>query len=172
MSDRLLERLKAGTDNRKTIPFPGTDTKVVIRPLSEAERQAAHFATEQHFRNKGIDVTMSTVEAYEAEKTIQLLYKAVSDEEGNSLAATVRRFAELLTINEKNALVDEYMAHEMDSSPNPETLSEEEVDEILEDLKKNQTIPGSVSSMSTARQLITSLANRLRTLQQASGSTS
>lgn len=172
MTDRLLEKLKAGTDNKKTIAFPGTDTKVVIRPLSEAERQAAHFATELYFRNKGIDVTMSTVEAYEAEKTIQLLYRAVSDEEGNPLAVTVRRFAELLTINEKNTLVDEYMAHERDSSPNPETLSEEEIDEILKDLKKNQTIPGSVSSMSTARQLIISLANRLRILQQASGSTS
>lgn len=172
MSDKLLEKLKAGTDNKKSIRFPGTETSIVIRPLSEAERQAAHFATEQHFKRQGIDVTMSTVEAYEAEKTIQLLYRAVSDEEGNPLAGTVRRFAELLTINEKSALVDEYMTHEKDSSPNPETLSEEEIDEILESLKKNQAIPGSVSSMSIARQLIISLANRLTTLQQASGSTS
>lgn len=171
-TNNLLERLKRGTENKKTIKFPGTETNIQIRVLSEAERQAAHFAAEQHFKRQGIDVSMATVEAYEAEKTIQMLYRALSDEEGKALAHTPMRFAELLTIDEKSALVDEYMAHEKDCSPNPETLSEEEIDEIFESLKKNQTIPGNVSNIAIARQVIISLANRLRTLQQASGSTS
>lgn len=171
-ADNLLERLKRGSENKKTIKFPGTETYVQIRVLSEGERQAAHFATEQHFKRQGIEVSIATVDAYEAEKTIQLLFRALSDEEGNPLARTPARFAELLTIDEKNALVEEYMAHERDCSPNPETLSDGEIDEILEELKKNQTIPGSVSSMTIARQLIISLASRLQTLQQASGSTS
>ena len=36
-----LEKLKAGTRNTKTIKFPGTDNEVVLRVLSNAERQDA-----------------------------------------------------------------------------------------------------------------------------------
>jgi hypothetical protein len=167
----LLERLKAGTNNRKTIRFPGSDMDVTLSVLSEAQRQEAHFETEQYFKHRDIEVSMVTIDAYEAEKSLRMVYKALSDSEGKPLSSTIERFRGLLTVDEKSILVDEYLALERDCSPGHD-LGEEEIDAILDDVKKNPTAIGNVSSIGTARQLITSLVNRLATLQQASGSTS
>lgn len=167
----LLERLKAGTNNRKTIRFPGSDMDVTISVLSEAQRQEAHFETEQYFKRKSIETSMVTIDAYEAEKSLRMVYKALSDGEGEPLARTIERFRGLLTVDEKNTLVDEYLAFEKDCSAGY-GLSEGEIDAILDDVKKNPTAIGSVSSIGIARQLITFLVNRLAILQWASGSTS
>ena len=131
----LLERLKAGTNNRKTIRFPGSDMDVTISVLSEAQRQEAHFETEQYFKRKSIETSMVTIDAYEAEKSLRMVYKALSDGEGEPLARTIERFRGLLTVDEKNTLVDEYLAFEKDCSAGY-GLSEGEIDAILDDVKK------------------------------------
>ena len=79
----LLEKLKAGKKNKKTIKYPGTDQDIVVSILSEADIQIAHFEAERLFKKNGIEVSMSTVDAYEAEKTTQILFRACSDTEGS-----------------------------------------------------------------------------------------
>ena len=175
MSSSLLATLKAGTDNKKTIKFPGTDQDVVIRVLSEAERQAAAFATEQRFQSQNIEPTMTTVDVYEQEKTTQLLYRALGDPDDakKPIAKNIDEFRSNLTLEEKNVLVDEYEALEKECSPNPEYMSDEEFDTLLEGIKKNaEATASNVSSIATARRLIVSLAGLLQSSQQANGSTS
>jgi hypothetical protein len=168
----MLARLKKGTDNKKTIAFPGTHEEVVVSVLSEGARQDAQFATEQHFKRKDIDVSMSTVDAYEAEKTLQMLYRALSDQEGNPLARTVDEFRNRITVDEKDRLVEEYLAFEKECSPDPETMSEAELEALIEEIKKKPEMIGSFSNIGTARQLISCLVNRLPSLPPDSGSTS
>lgn len=171
-ADDFLERLKAGVKNRKILVYPGSDMDITIRVLSEAERQEAHFETEQYFKRRGIEISMVTVDAYEAEKSLRMLYKAITDADSKPIARSIERFRELITVDEKNSLVDEYMALEKDCSPNIAELSDSETDEILEDLKKNPATVGNVSSIVTARRLIICLADRLATLQTGNGSIS
>jgi hypothetical protein len=168
----LLERLKKGTDNKKTIVFPGTSEEVVVSVLSEGARQEAHFAAEQHFKRKGIEVTMSTADAYETERTIQILYRALSDQEEKPLARTVDEFRNLLTVDEKDRLVDEYLVFENECSPNPEKRSESELENLYQEIKKKPETIGSFSSIGTARQLISYLVNRLASSPADSGSIS
>jgi hypothetical protein len=168
----FLERLKKGSDNKRSLPYPGTKETVVIHVLSEGERQDAQFAAEHHFKKNDIEVSMSTVDAYEAEKTLQMLYRAVHDADDKPLAHSVDEFRGLIDVEEKNALVDEYLAFEKECSPNPNLMSVQEIDALIEDLKKKPETVGSVSSMHIAQQLITSLVSRLQSLQAGNGSTS
>ncbi len=172
MTTSVLERLKAGTNNKKTITFPGTEEPIVIHVLSEGERQDAVFSADRHFNGQKIEVSMSTVETFEAEKTLQMIYRAATDADGKPLARTVDEFRKLITLDEKNVLVDEYLSMEKECSPSDETMSNEELARLVDDLKKNPATPGSVSSISIARQLITYLVNLLQSLPKDNGSIS
>jgi hypothetical protein len=168
----LLEKLKKGTGNKKTIKYPGTSEDIVLSVLSEGARQDAQFAAEHHFKSKGVDVSMSTVDAYEAEKTLQMLYRALSDPEGKPLARTVDEFRRSITIDEKDLLVDQYLDFEKECSPNPEEMSEGELEALWNEIKKKPEILGNSFSIGTARQLIFYLVNRQHSLQADSGFTS
>jgi hypothetical protein len=167
----LLEKLKAGTNNKKTIKFPGTEEPIVIRILSEGDRQDAWFAAERHFSLNKIEISMSTVEAHEAEKALQMIYRAITDAEGNPLTKTADQFRKLLSMDEKNALADEYLAFEKECSPVQNHLSEEELRGLRDDLKKNPKTLESFSDISIARQLISYLVNQPETSPKGSGST-
>lgn len=171
----LLKKLKAGTNNKKTINFPGTAGEVVLRVLSEAERQAAAFATEKRFEVMKIDPSLMTADVYESEKTTQLLFRALEDpeKEGGAIASNIDEFREMITLDEKDIIVDEYTALEQECSPALDSMSEEAVDELLESLKKKpEEIAGGVFNIVIAHRLILSLVNQLQSLQKDSGSTS
>ncbi|KAF0145119.1 MAG: Uncharacterized protein FD156_1230 [Nitrospirae bacterium] len=168
----LLEKLKAGKKNKNTIKFPGTDQDIIISVLSEADIQAAHFESERLFKKNGIEVSMSTVDAYEAEKTTQILFRACSDTDGKPLSKTVDEFRSQILKAEKDILVDEYNSLEQECSPNPEKISTEDMEKIIDEVKKRPEMIGSVSNIVIARKLIVSLASRLQNSQQGSGSTS
>jgi hypothetical protein len=78
----------------------------------------------------------------------------------------------LLERAEKDILIDEYNALDLESNGGTAAMSEEDLDLFIEELKKRPEILGSVSNIGIARQLISSLASRLATSQQASGFTS
>lgn len=169
----LLAKLKAGTRNTKTIKFPGTEEKIVLRILSEAERQEALLVAEQHFKAKKVEINLATSDIFEAENTLQLLYRAISDPDGNPIIKTVDEFRSNITRDEKDLLTEAYLDFEQESSPSPARMSAEKFESLLSDLKKNpEIIIGSVSSLGIARRLITSLVNQLSRLQTANGSTS
>ncbi len=168
----LLEKLKRGTDNKKTIPFPGTSENIVLRVLSDGARQDARFATEHRFKANNIDVNMMTADTYEAENSLQLLYRALSDMDGNPLARTVDDFRTLINLEEKNILIVAYLEYEAECSPSPQTMTAKELEALLEEIKKKPQTIGSLSSMPIARQLISYLANRPATSLTDSGSIS
>lgn len=170
----LLERLKAGKKNKKTIKFPNTGEGVVLCVLSESEIQEAHFAAERHFKTQGIEVSMATADVYEAEKMTQVLYRALRDplDEKKPVARTVELFRSLLERAEKDLLIDEYNALDLESNGGAAALTDEDLDIFIDELKKRPEILGSVSNIGIARQLISSLASLLATSPQASGSIS
>lgn len=171
----LLEKIKAGTGNKKTIKFPGTDQDVALKVLSTSEIQEADFATERLFKKESIDTSMSTVDAYEDEKTTQLLFRALRDpeDESKNLAKDIDEFRKQITRDEKDILVEAYVAFEKECSPSPDNMTEEEMETLMDELKKRpEEIAGGVLNISIARRLIISLVNQLQTSQKLSGSIS
>jgi len=160
----LLERVRAGTKNFQIIAWPGTKVKVKMRVLSRSEFQEANFAAYQHFRQYEIAVESHTVEAYEDEKTLQLLWRALSeidgDDAGKPVAANIDVFRAEVTKDEINALVECYGILEEECSPNQDRMPTEEFDAFLETLKKKpDEILGSVRSIVFAKRLLRSLVS-------------
>ena len=168
-----LEKLKAGKRNIKVVAFPGTEAKVGIRVLTLQDEQDAAFATEQVFKAEEIVYSSATVEPYEREKTIQLLWRALRDPENpdRPFADTVEELRELMTTEEKDILVDEYMAHQSECSPSLDSITDEEFEGLLEEVKKSPELVSSSSDICLLRRLASTLAVRLATLQTESSST-
>lgn len=157
----LLEKLKAGKRNVRAIKFPGMDQNVALRVLSNADVQDALFATENHFKQHKIEVSATTVEAYEDENTTQILFRALRDPQDydRPFVKDVDELRRMLTRDEKDLLVEQYNAFEKEVSPSAVTLSDAEMDDLFGRLKKTPEI-GNDLSFSTLKRLIVYLASR------------
>jgi hypothetical protein len=169
----LLEKIKLGVNNCKIINFPGTTEKVKIRVLTDAEELSAEIATEHVFINAKIGVAMHNIDMYEQEKTIQKLFLALTDLEGNPIASSIEAFKKRITRTDSDMLVDEYSALMAECSPSPDKMSTEEFDRLVDAVKKKpESTIGNISSISTLKRLSIYLANQQLILPTASGSTS
>lgn len=170
----LIDKLKAGVKNIKATVWPGTDYKIGIRILTEAEVQAAHFAVEQLFKKQGIDFTAATVDAYQSEQNTQVLARAIVDPDTRSpLFKNADELREQIAHPEiKAALTTEYNDWQAECSPALSEMTEERYAELFEDVKKNGPSTLSGSNLRTLKGLITYLADRQLKLRKVSGYTS
>jgi hypothetical protein len=174
----LIEKLKAGKRNIKRLEYPGTDQGIGITVLSEAETQEAVFASERLFKEHLIEVSATTADAYVSELNTQILFRAlvnpaVQKKDGSCerYFSDVDEFRGMLMKDAKGILIDEYNAFQDECSPSPLKMSENEIEALVEKIKKNQ-MPGSGLSFRMLRELTTYLACRHQASQKDSGSTS
>ncbi len=175
----LIEKLKAGKRNIQVIKFPGTDEDVGITVLTEGEAQEAMFAAEQLYKEAKIEVSGVTIGGYTSEQSTQILARALVNparkkQDGSSepYFKSAGELRALLRRDAKDILIEEYNRFEEETSPSPLKISAEEMESILEEVKKNPEAIGNVSSFSTLRELLLFTVSRLSTLQKDSGSTS
>lgn len=161
----LLDRIRAGTKNHQVILWPGSKTvRVRIRILSRGELQEAVFAAKAHFKASEIEVELVMVEAFEDEKTVQVLFRALEgadgDELGKAICSDIDVFRNTVTRDELNELAQAYEILEHECSPNPETMPDDQFNAFLETLKKKpDEMIGSVRNIAFARRLLRSLVN-------------
>jgi len=142
------------------IKFPGTDQNAALRVLSNADIQDAVFATENHFKTKKMEISTTTIEAYEDENTTQVMFRALRnpDNPDQPFATSVDELRSLLTRDEKDILVEQYNEFEKEVSPSTETLTNAEMDDLFATLKKKPET-GSALNSATLRKLIIYLAS-------------
>jgi hypothetical protein len=143
MSD-ILAKLKQGTNHIKLSVFPGTTQAIAFKILSQQDLQDAAFATERLFTSSKIELNLASAQEYDEEKSTQILFRALRDpaKQDETVAPDITTFRKLLTREEKAVLIDEYLTFEKDCSPRSDTLSSEEFDKLVSDLKKK---PDSIS---------------------------
>jgi phage FluMu protein gp41 len=171
MSD-LLQRLKLGTDNVKLIDWPGSETKVALRILSQQDLQDAAFSAERLFKTQKIETNLMTANDYEQEKVVQILYRALRDPEKLSepIVSSISAFRSMVTSKEIDILSGHYVAFETECSPSPDKLSSDEFDKLLSEVKKTpDSAIGTITNIYTLRKLITSLVNQLSSSPTDSG---
>jgi len=176
----IVEKLKLGKRNVKIVAFPGTDEQIGIVPLAENDIQEALFTTEKVFKEAGIEVNAMTMGAYTSEFNLQILYRALVDPEKKKPDGTFERYFRtadelrgVIKAEAKSILVDEYNAWEAECSPSPRRMTEEELEALVEEVKRDPRVtPGLVTSLSTAHGLIAFMASQLVTSRKASGSIS
>jgi len=169
----LIEKLKAGTRNVKTIKFPGIEDDIVLQILSNADTQDAVFAAERRFKGEEMPISSSTLDAYEDERTTQILFRALRDPDNHKkpFSASADELRKLLTKEQKDYLAAEYTAFEDECSPRLDNMTDEKFDEIWEEVKKKPAVLNFLSS-GTQKRLLLFLASRQLNSQTLSGSTS
>ncbi|TAN61362.1 hypothetical protein EPN18_06840 [bacterium] len=170
----LLEKLKGGKRNTKVVKFPGTDDDVALVILSNHELQDSIFAAEGYFKAGDITVSATTLDAYEDERTTQILFRALRSPDNlrEPFAATVTELRKSVTREEKDLLVKEYVAFEQECSPQFETLPDGDFDKLWEDLKKNPEAVLNSLNFRTLKKLVLYLALRQGNSPADNGSTS
>ncbi len=173
----LLEVLKAGKKNIKTLNFPGTDQQIGLTVLTDGEVQEAVFSAERHFKDKDIEITATTLGTYNSEVNAQMLFRAIVDPEKRKTDGTYelafKRIEDLRLASsaQKAELIEAYNDFEAQCSPSVAKMSDEDFDKLFEDIKKNPLTGNSLNS-STAKRLIVFLASRPQSSPKGSGSTS
>lgn len=156
----LLEKIKAGVKNDKLINFPGLDVEVKIKVPTCQDSSDARLAADKIY--EGFSIGVHNADDYDFEKTVQLLYRCIIDPETNKpLFRNITEFRHSLTPEIIDYFDSELFSFQQDVSPNPNNMSDEEFDTLLERVKKNvKEELGNISSLHTAKRLIVTLANQ------------
>lgn len=167
----LLEKLKAGKNNVKVITWPGTDEKVGLIVLTEAEKQRAAFETEKKFKSSGVEYNYGTAETYQSEQNTQMLVLSLVDPDKRTpLFKSADDLRPLLVTGVKSILIEQVNDWQQECSPSIEEMTEQKYQELFETVKKNPSILNG-TNLNTLRQLITFLASQPASSPMDSGST-
>ena len=158
----LIDKIKLGSQATKKIAWPGAeDATIQIRVCNESDYLAASMAADKLFND--VKIGLENVDAYNAEKETQLLFRAIQDPEtGEQLFKNITEFRDLLVPEIKNFLSDQLDALHEEFSPELTTISDEDFDKLVQDVKKNAAeVLQTQSNIYTLRKLIIYLISQL-----------
>ncbi|MEW6562712.1 MAG: hypothetical protein AB1400_05700 [Pseudomonadota bacterium] len=139
MSD-LLDRLKAGKS--AIAPVKVGDVDFGLRVLSEQDYLDAGIAAEAAMKAAGVELSVSTAELFETEKSSQLLLRAlVNPADNKTVATTAKDLRAALSREEVAYLIEQYLNHEKTISPSERNLSDDDLMALLEEVKKTPQTP-------------------------------
>lgn len=162
VADSVLDRLRAGTDNRREFGWPGKpEVKVAVRLLSAAESHKARIAVQKEFKDAGLDLSIN-VESFRAQEAAHGLCMALfNPADDRPLFRNVEDLRAFVTDDELAALADEYNVLCEECDPRIHEMSEEDALALLGMLKKSpDLIPGKVRRLPVAWMLLHTLANQ------------
>jgi hypothetical protein len=157
----LLDRIKAGTAVRGDAEWPGIeDGSVKMRLCTENDNLQATIATDKIFSD--IKIGIENVDSYNAERETQLLCKSIEDPETKKqLYKNITDFRSVLTVDAKNYFADKLDELHEKYSPSPSTISDEEFDKLVLDVKKNtDEAISELSDINTLKRLALFLAKK------------
>jgi hypothetical protein len=174
MEENFLQMLRQGVANVKIVKWPGTELDVALRVLSDQDHLEANIAADTVYKTAGISVSMQNVQDYEAEKNVQLLFRAIVDPETRKpFCKSISEFRKLLSMGIRDALMEQVSEFQRECSPDPVNMPAEEFDNLLSAVKKNaERTLSNVSNIILLKKLISILVSHPETSQAANGSTS
>lgn len=121
--------------------IPGTDIGVVIRALMGSEKQECLGEANKRFADLGIPPEMRSYTDFEDEICWQILARVLRDpdDESKSIAKDVDELRDLMTIDERDVLMTEFLDLEERCNPDPALMPEIWHDQISATLKKKRT---------------------------------
>lgn len=169
----ILQKLRAGKNNRRAVRVPETDEFVDLCVLSDAEEQEAEFAAESLYTAAGITIAFHNITEFQLEVTTQKLYRALRVIGTDTpIEPDIVTFKKNLTRGQRDFFIDELNAHIEQCNPAMCNMPIAEFDALLEQLKKKpQETILSVLSISTLRKLALYLAKIRLSSPEDSGST-
>lgn len=136
----LLERLKAGKSVIAKKSVNGVEFG--IRVLSEQDYLEAGLAAEAAMKASGVELSISSSDLFEAEKSGQLLLRAlVNPIDGKPVAVDAKTLRAALSREEVAYLIEAYLAHEKSVSPSERNMPESELRALVDEVKKTPQTP-------------------------------
>ena len=163
VSESVLERLRAGTDNRREFGWPGKpEVKVAVRLLSASESRKARIAAQKEFNDAGLEIGMHNMADFRAQEAAHGLWVSLIDPISNTpLFRSAEDLRAFCTDDELSALANEYNALCEEYDPRVHEMSDKDAQALLDMLKKTpDLIPGKVQSLSVAWMLLRTLAKK------------
>lgn len=128
-----LATMRKGQRHTKRGVLPGDGIEFVWRLLSGAEKQAALAAAVQRMEALKLPIELRSYSDLEDECVWQLLAQAMRDPQHpgpsgtypETLARDADELRELLTVDERDALITAYLDFEDEVDPDPATISDE-----------------------------------------------
>lgn len=162
VTDSVLDKLRAGTDNRREFGWPGKpDVKVAVRLLSAKEITSAKFNNQREFKQSGIDIAIHNLPDYREQEADHILWRALVDLDGKKLFSSVDDFRGFCSREETAALSREYNVLSEECDPGVDTMDEQGLKDLLELVKKKpDLIASKVSSLPMAQRLLLTLVGQ------------
>jgi hypothetical protein len=150
-----VARLGRGRDLKTRCTWPGGTLEFDLWVLTQAERNEAEAEAARALEARGLEVSSQSplvLEAIMVEKTVHVLSAAMRDEAGDRLFVDAVELAEAATDDEIDKLTEMYARHRSRNDPGLGAMSEAELAEIEDCLKKKDLIrlSGIASSMPKA----------------------
>lgn len=172
LSFEQVRKMRRGVNAFDVYLFPYmTDVEVAIRVLSQEEIFESINVWQQKLRDKYPNAWQDQEIHYGTRELLHkaILKKPVADER-DKFFASPEELGEL-SIEEFNLLLEHYNEVQEKYAPDKTLESEEDVMELIEEIKKNSLVGMSLSTH-TLRRLVVTLAKPSETLQNDNGSTS
>lgn len=173
MSKELLEKLFQGEKNKKQTTWPGTDNEIYIRVATEKDLSDVITECDATYKERA-GMWAYNAAYYDAEKANRILHKVVTfDPDGKDRIGTYDQFITKLTPEIRDVLEDLQTSFQDECSPDPDAMSEEDFEKLIEEVKKKPNEAVNVlCSIFVLRRLSIYLVNQVLSLQQANSSDS
>lgn len=141
----LIERLRAGTENRRVMQWPGSDSpdaRFVMEPVLCDALQDSYAATWERFRELKIEMNVYNSDEFFAELAVQVLARAIRDPDDPSkpLFGTADSLRASLKPSERDALSSMYQSFVAEVDPSPDQMPDELFSQIEDYVKKKDVV--------------------------------
>ena len=134
----IIDQIRSSHDVFKDIAWPGVPGVTVrMRLLTVSEARQAKVDNQQEFKRDGIEIGMQNLADYREQEAVHGMWRAFSDPAtGKPVFTSAEHMRTLCTNDELKALCDAYNAFSDENDPNLEKLSDEELEQLKDILKK------------------------------------
>tara|TARA_R110002051_G_scaffold20381_2_gene55703 strand:+ start:1668 stop:2210 length:543 start_codon:yes stop_codon:yes gene_type:complete len=168
----FLDKLKQGTEYKKTFPVPkgltaGQDLSVVLRVLSDGEIERAKIDAQKAFDSEGLELSESTIEILEMDRTIRQVYLAAADTSGQPLAPTYAAFKGSIVAEFREWLCENYLSTQRTFSPMFNDMDGEDFNDLIKNVKKKPSATiADIYDIEFLKKVIITLAKPRKTSQR------
>lgn len=168
-----LEAIKKGRTHTATKKWPGTECDVVVALLNMTQMQQAKAAADSHCRELFGEYATENADDWQTEVSVQVLFLALQDAEtGKPIAENIDAFRAQCSNAEISALAEIYNELEQESDPAAYVPTEEELEDLLDEITKKPTALASFSNSILLKKLLHISVSRPASCQNPSCSCS
>jgi hypothetical protein len=148
-----------GVQCKKKTVFPFSSQTIYIRVLSEYDLQEAARKADEEYSKRNIG--LHNVDERTEYKTMYELYLSIVDEDGLPVFPSFEDLSKACTPEIAKRLSEEQNTFQAEQSPSMVELTDVQLDEIVDELKKNLGVLQTISDSRILRKLIQYLVCRV-----------